>query len=122
MEQVQFHRRGPRVITEAWPARYFDEEDPGAGVRDCRIMDISLLGVGLEVFGDMSEDVIGHRLEIYVHAPVGYSVSLRFVGRVRYLSEGRLGGTRAGVEFEGLSDAELDILKVLALPTAAGEG
>lgn len=46
---------------------------------------------------------------------MGDSVSLRLVGRVRNVSQGRHGTTRAGLEFEGLSETERDILKVLEL-------
>ncbi len=77
-------------------------------------MDISLLGVGLEVSADIEADVVGHQIEVYVRDSVGDSVSLRLVGRVRNLSAGRLGGTRVGVEFERLSETERDILKVMA--------
>lgn len=78
-------------------------------------MDVSLLGVGLEVFGDVEEDVVGHKIEIYLPAPMGESVTLRLVGRVEHVSEGRLGGARAGVRFESLSETEQHVLKVLAL-------
>lgn len=108
-------RRVPRVSTDAWPARYIDQDNPGLGVRECRVIDLSLLGVGLEVLGVIAEDVVGHRVEIYVNPREG-CVSLRLVGRVKNVSQGRLGGTRVGVEFEGLSETEQDILKVLELP------
>lgn len=72
-KKIEFRRRAPRVRADSWPARFFDQENPASGVRDCRIIDMSLLGVGVEVFGEMTEHVIGHRIEIYVRAPLGES-------------------------------------------------
>jgi PilZ domain len=112
---MERRRRAPRVNTTAWIGRYTVEDDPGLLSRECRVIDISILGLGLELFGEVTEDMIGRRLVVQVGAPAGESVSLRLVGEVRNLVAGQYGGTRAGLEFTDLSEAEREILKAMEL-------
>ncbi len=79
------------------------------------VIDISILGLGLELFGPATEDMIGNRLVVHVGAPAGESVSLRLVGQVKNVNPGVLGGTRAGLEFTDLSETEQEILKAMEL-------
>ena len=62
-----------------------------------------------------SDRLIGHRLVVQVHSPASQSISIRLVGEVRNVTEGGVGGIRAGLEFVGLSDVEREILKVIEL-------
>lgn len=110
---MEFRRRVPRTSTEGWSGRYIDEDDEHTGWNECRVIDISLLGVGLELIGDTKPDLVGHQLIVQVQAPVGESVSLRLMGRVVNQRTDRDGGMRAGMEFVGLTDTERSILKVL---------
>lgn len=84
----------PREVAN-WSGRYSIEDEPGGG--DCRVLDISAMGVGLELFGAVPDDLIGSRIEVSV--PNGTSSGIRLVGDVRNMSPGRNGGARAGVEF-----------------------
>src|SRR5579863_2945756 len=99
-------RRVPRVATSGWSGTYTDEDV----AHHCRVIDISVLGLGLELLGDVPGDLIGHRLSIEIQAPVGGSVRLRLVGRVRNVSPTKDGSTRAGLEFVDLSETERAIL------------
>ena len=90
------------------------EDNPESGWSECQVIDISVLGVGVKLLGEVSNDLIGHRLVVQVQAPVGESVSIRLIGRVRNLSHPE-GGTRVGLEFVGLSETEQAILKVMEL-------
>ncbi|MFZ0667480.1 MAG: PilZ domain-containing protein [Acidimicrobiales bacterium] len=110
---MELRRRAPRVGTSGWVGRFIVEDDPESGWRDCEVTDISLLGLGVELYGDLPGDIIGRRLVVHVQGPMGNSVSLRLAGEVRYLGNGRGGGTRAGLEFVGLSDTERAILKAM---------
>lgn len=110
---MELRRRAPRVGTNGWIGRYTVEDDPDEGWRECEVVDISLLGLGVELFGDVPEKIIGKRLVVHVQGPVGNSVSIRLAGEVRYLGNGRAGGTRAGLEFVGLSETERAILKAM---------
>jgi hypothetical protein len=75
-------------------------------VGDCRIVDISEGGAGIEAFGDMPDDPLGSRVQVNVPCPGG-STGLKMEGVVRNVDGGRSGGVRLGIEFAGLSDWEL---------------
>lgn len=111
---MERRRRVPRVAA-GWPGKYRVEDDPQSDWDNCQMIDISVVGVGLELFGDVPEDLTGHRLAVEVQTPVGASVSIRLVGEVRNTAKGARGGTRAGMEFVDLSDTERQILQVMEL-------
>lgn len=106
-------RRVPRVSTIGWLGTYFVEGDIQPGWGDCRLLDISVMGVGIELFGDVPQDLIGRRIVIQVHAPVGTSVSLRLVGEVRNTTEMPQRGSRVGMVFVDLSETELAVMEVI---------
>lgn len=82
---------------------------------ECSVLDISIIGVGVEVFGGLPRDLIGRRMIVDVHAGGGASVSVHMVGQIRNTGPGPHGGTRVGMEFEGLSDTERSILDALEM-------
>jgi hypothetical protein len=110
---TESRRRVPRTSTGGWTARYLDEDESDSGWRPCIVVDISLIGVGLELLGGVRSDLIGHQLVVQVQAPVGESVTLRLKGRVVNLGKYPAPMTRAGLEFVGLAEMEKSILKVL---------
>ena len=78
------------------------------------VRDISVLGAGLELFGVTGgAEIVGSSLLVEVHTPAGASITLQIMGRIRYLTQGRTGGLRVGIAFEGLSPSEAAILDVL---------
>lgn len=77
------------------------------------MLDISVIGVGVEVFATLAPDLVGRRVTVDVEAPVGGSVSLHMVGEVRNVSAGASGGTRLGMAFVELSETEQAILAAL---------
>ena len=99
---MELHRRVPRVVTPDWWGTYTDADD----TRYCKVIDISVLGVGPELFGDIANDLIGHRLNIETQAPVGEPITLRLTGTGRNVSLGSDGTPRAGLEFVDLSETE----------------
>jgi hypothetical protein len=50
MERHQLRRVLPRHLTD-WGGRYMIEGDPDARWRDCRVLDISSAGAGIELLG-----------------------------------------------------------------------
>ncbi len=112
---MERRRRVPRVSTPGWSGTYSLQGDG----RECRVIDISVLGVGIELLGDVPPDLIGHRLEVQVQAPVGESVSIHLTGTVKNTSPGPEGGIRVGLEFVNLSETEQAILKVMELMKVA---
>jgi hypothetical protein len=104
-------RRLPRQEAR-WPGRYMTEKPRRWG--PCIILDISTLGVSLEVLGDIVGRIrVGGRILVEVHTPAGASITLRVVGEIRNTTAGKEGGTRVGIAFSDLSETEQAILNVL---------
>ena len=95
-----------------WPGKCIVDDDPEAAWIECRLLDLSHIGMGLELFGDVADAVMAHRLVVHIDVG-GPAINLRLVGRVKRVGAGYPGWTRAGLEFEGLSETELSILKVM---------
>jgi c-di-GMP-binding flagellar brake protein YcgR len=110
---MALRRRAPRVITPGWLGIYIVEDDSRAGWGDCRVLDLSILGVGLELFGTVPDDLVGHRIVVQISVSVGTSISLRLVGEVRNTADGPQGGNRVGMEFVDLSDTERAVIGVI---------
>ena len=113
---MERRRRAPRVETTGWFGNYTDLDNE----RYCRVIDISVLGIGLELFGDVPGDLIGHRLSIEIQAPIGESVRLHLVGTVKNVSPNSYGAIRAGLEFIDLSDTERSNLEAMDLLGVVG--
>lgn len=112
MEQ---RRRVPRVRTGNWPGRCRVEGYPEWADVESELVDLSLLGAGIEVDGGENAELVGQRVVVEVQAPVGRSVSLRLVGVVRNVTSTESSRTRVGIEFVDLSETEQDILKVFSM-------
>jgi|SRR5579862_4642155 len=104
-----------RVPTD-WLGRYRFDDDPGAAWGDCRMIDISIIGVGLELLDNPPPalDLVGRRLALEVQASVGESAQIRLVGEVKYAVP-QQDGMRVGMEFVSLSETEQKILHVMEL-------
>jgi hypothetical protein len=103
------------MATSGWSGTYTDDD----AAHHCKVIDISVLGLGLELIGEVPADLIGHRLSIEIQAPVGNSVRLRLIGQVRNISPTKDGSTRAGLEFVDLSETERAILNTMELMKVA---
>jgi hypothetical protein len=106
-------RRVPRT-SAGWPGRYRFEQDPVNEWGECEVIDISLIGAGLELMGDVPPVPVGVRIVVEVATPAGSSVTLRLAGETRNVAPGSGGGIRVGIEFIDLSDTERSILDVLS--------
>jgi hypothetical protein len=95
-----------------WFGSYRFEDDPQIE-GTCQIVDISQIGIGVELFGDTPFDPVRHRLAIDVQNPSGRSLRLHMEGQVRNITLGSNGGVRVGVEFGGLTEMEQAILSSL---------
>jgi hypothetical protein len=60
-------RKVPRKIVD-WSGRYIAEQREGAVWQKCSVVDISVLGVGVELFGAVPPDPMGDRIAVAVHA------------------------------------------------------
>jgi hypothetical protein len=79
------------------------EGDPEERWRQCRVVDVSTLGAGLELFDVTPDEMAGQTIIL--------SVDLR--GEVKHAVADRSDGLRVGIQFEDLTDAESTYVKSL---------
>ena len=101
-------RRVPRQGA-GWPGSYRLEDDPESEWGECQILDVSVFGAGIEIFGPVQDDLVGHKITVDARTSDGGSASLRFVGVVRNVRPGPSGQIRTGIEFSGLSEDRLRV-------------
>ena len=111
---VDMRRRVPRT-SAGWAGSYQFEGGAELHAGRCRVLDISVMGAGVEVFDSAPEQPVGRQLAIDVQAWAGGSVAIGLVGVVRNTRSGNEGGLRLGMEFVGLSDTERSILDALEM-------
>lgn len=113
---MERRRRLPRQAA-GWAGKYCVEGDDPEAWHPCHVLDISVVGVGVELFGPVShsQDLLGRRVVVEVETPTGASLSIRARGEVRNVSSGPEGGTRVGMEFVDLTETELSILDALVV-------
>jgi hypothetical protein len=109
---MERRRRVPRQGV-GWPGTYTAEGVVPTTPQECKVLDISVVGAGLEIFGMAPPDLIGRRIDVEVKTPSSGSVTIRMAGEVRNVGPGPSGGVRLGIEFIGLSDTERSILQAL---------
>ncbi len=107
-------RRGPRQGA-CWSGRYKAEGDRRGQWRECLVVNISPLGVGLDLDGPIPKDLIGRRIAVEFHMPSGMSVNICLIGEIRHVASDVRGGARIGMEFVGLSDTERLVLGAIEL-------
>jgi hypothetical protein len=93
--QQKLKRLLPRQFAD-WRGWYMIEGDPAQRWRECRVVDISTAGAGLELLDAKPDETEGRRiiLAVQLHA------------EVRHVHQNEENGVRVGTQFVGLSDAE----------------
>ncbi len=115
MEQ---RRRVPRQRA-GWRGVCQFGDDPRSPRYDCTVVDISIMGAGLLIYGLANHAVVGRRLVVKIDPLDGASITLKVTGDVRHASATPEGAVRAGIEFSGLSDAQRSVLGALEQLQAA---
>ena len=110
---MKLRRRVPRQPA-GWNGTCHVEGETADGWRPCRVVDISMLGLGMTFNHPSPSHLVGRRISVDVPA-VGDSVSIQLEGRVANAGPTLGGAVRVGIEFDGLSESELGIA------TAQGE-
>lgn len=100
--ELRLRRLLPRQFAD-WHGRYMIEDDPSERWRACRVVDVSTLGAGLELFDVTPDEMAGRSIIL--------SVDLK--GEVKHAVADRSDGLRVGIQFEDLTDAESDYVKSL---------
>ena len=99
----QMRRFLPRQFTD-WRGKYMFEGDPDERWRDCRVIDVSSAGAGLELLDTTPEETDGRHIILAVHL----RVAVKNAGPAR----GQI--LRVGTQFVDLTDAESAYLASLA--------
>ncbi len=108
------NRRRTARHTAGWNGLCHIEGEGASGWRDCRVVDISVFGVGIRMQHLRPTELVGRRISIELPA-VGESINLRLEGEIRNATRTALKATvRVGIEFEGLSNTERSILHALS--------
>ncbi|HTU39194.1 MAG TPA: PilZ domain-containing protein [Acidimicrobiales bacterium] len=98
----------------AWTGFCHIEGENAVAWRDCRVVDISILGVGIRIQHFKPSELVGRRVAVELPA-VGDSVNIRLEGEVKHVARTALRATvRVGIEFDGLSNTERSILQALS--------
>jgi hypothetical protein len=124
---MEYRRRVPRRPAGLAGFCYIEGEEP-ARWRDCEVIDISVLGLGVTFHHPQPWELIGRR--ITVDAVTGEdSVTIRLDGEIRNAAPTLEGDVRIGLEFVGrtkgddavtalLNEMRIDELRGAVHPTA----
>ena len=110
---MQHRRRAPRVQAD-WPATW-TLYGPGGPSGQGVVLDVSLIGFGLEVLGPPLEGLVGRGVTVEAPAVMGSCVNIRLAGQVVRQDPYDQGTTRVGVEFLDLSESEQSVLNVMRI-------
>lgn len=80
--------------------------------RDCMVVDISILGLGITLHHFWPSKLVGRHISIEAPA-VGNSLNVRLEGEIRNAEAVSGGVVRLGIEFDGLTESELAVAGVL---------
>ncbi len=104
----ELRRLLPRQFTD-WQGKYLIEDDPEELWRDCRVVDMSSAGAGLELLGAKPEEFPGHHIVLAV----------QFRGEVRNFRPAKNDTMRVGIQFSNLTSQEREYLDSLVELRAA---
>jgi hypothetical protein len=93
----------PRQFAD-WSGTYLFEDEPEQQWRNCRVLDVSSAGAGLELQGLKPGEMVGSRILLAIH--------LR--GDLRSAQPTSPGQQRAGIQFVNLTSGEREYLDSLA--------
>jgi hypothetical protein len=97
-----------------WAASYRLAGDPAGAWRDCRVVDISMLGVGITLDHPNPAELSGRLISVNLPGD-GSCVNVRLEGEIRNATATMSRDLRVGVEFIGLSETEQAITAVLSV-------
>jgi hypothetical protein len=113
---MQYRRRVPRQPAGWQGTCLVEDELATVGWRECRVIDISMLGVGITLRHRQESDLIGRNISVELPA-TNDSVSVRLEGVVKHAETTQPGTVRLGIEFVGLSEGEQVVATVLSALT-----
>jgi len=102
---VTYRRRVPRQPA-GWEGICSIEGDSPFGLRECRVVDISMLGLGITLHHPSPSRLVGRRISVDVPAAAD-SVRIRLEGEIKNAGPTQNGAIRVGIEFDGTAEPEL---------------
>ena len=99
-------RRSPRLLA-GWHGRYTLDDRADGGWYECRIIDVSLGGASVELFGPAPREGAGLHLEL---AEVVLRETSAFPARARHLGRSVNTGVRVGIEWHKLTRHQAALL------------
>jgi hypothetical protein len=99
------HRRRVTRQPASWEGTCHIEGEPSAGWRACKVIDISMLGLGMTFEHSSPSELLGRHISVDVPA-VSDSVSIRLEGVVTNAVRMPEGVVRVGIAFDGLLESE----------------
>jgi PilZ domain len=100
---MKHRRRVPRQPA-SWEGMCLVDGESPTWRRECRVIDISMLGLGMTFEHSSPSELLGRRIAIEVPA-VGDSVSIRLEGVINNAVQTLEGAVRVGLAFDGLSES-----------------
>ena len=114
---MEHRRRAPRQPA-GWRGLCLVEGESANGWHECRVIDISMLGLGITLHHLAPSQLMGRVLSVEVPALDG-RVKIRFEGAIRnaaaQIAEGVV---RVGIEFAGLTEANQSMTAVVSVLSA----
>ena len=102
-----------------WTSRYMLEGMRNQSWRECRVLDVSRGGAGVQLSDVTVDEIQARRVVLEFEIPPAL---LRVRGQVRHAGPGREGGVYVGIQFDNLSVLERDMLdSLLERNTAIGQ-
>lgn len=108
---MEYRRRVPRQPVGLAGFCYIEGEDV-ARWRDCEVIDISSLGLGVTFQHPQPSGLVGRRIVVDA-ATVDDAVTIRLEGEIRNAARTLEGDVRIGVEFVGLTHGEHAVTALL---------
>ena len=105
-------RLGRRSV--GWAASYRLAGEPGGVWRDCRVVDISMLGLGITFDHPNPSELSGRLISVNLPGD-GSCVNVRLEGEIRNATATMGRDIRVGIEFIRLSETEQAITAVLSV-------
>jgi len=108
---MEYRRRAQRQPS-AWAGYCQIEGELLTVWRDCEVVDVSILGIGITLHHPQPWELMNRRISVDVSA-IGDAVNIRLEGEIRDAAPTLEGEVRVGIEFIGLSRAEEAVTAVL---------
>ena len=110
---MEYRRRVPRR-SAGWFGLCHIEGESDPEWRDCRVVDVSSLGLGISLHHFWPSELVGR--QVTVEAPAaGDSIDFRLAGVITNADRTAGGVVRVGIEFDGLTELELAVAGALSV-------